>query len=59
MRGSKPPVYDNMNGLNKEIKNAAIITLFKELYEEIKHGDEEHQKWLKDKIEDFIKRRVV
>ena len=26
-----------------------------DLYEEIKHGDDEHQKWLKDKIEEFKK----
>lgn len=23
------------------------------LYEAIKHGDEEHQQWLKDKIDEF------
>jgi hypothetical protein len=28
-----------------------------ELYEEIKHGDEEHQKWLKDKIQEFIENK--
>lgn len=28
-----------------------------ELYEEIKHGDADHQKWLKDKIESFINRK--
>lgn len=27
-----------------------------QLYEECKHGDEEHQQWLKDKIMDFSKR---
>ena len=31
---------------------------FKDLYEEIKHGDEEHKKWLKDKINHFIGRDV-
>lgn len=25
------------------------------LYEECKHGDEEHQKWLKDKFENYLK----
>jgi hypothetical protein len=29
--------------------------LLYELYEDIKHGDEEHQLWLKNKIDDFIK----
>ena len=28
--------------------------LILQLYEEIKHGDEEHQKWLKNKIDLFI-----
>lgn len=28
--------------------------ILRELYEKIKHGDEDHQKWLKDKIESFI-----
>lgn len=30
-----------------------VLDMFDELYEEVKHGDEEHMKWLKDKIEDF------
>lgn len=34
------------------------VSLFRELYEDIKHGDEEHQKWLKDKIEEFIKLKL-
>lgn len=28
--------------------------LLYELYDKIKHGDDEHQKWLKDAIEQFI-----
>lgn len=35
--------------MNEETKK-----LFLQLYEEIKHGDEEHQQWLKDKIDKFI-----
>lgn len=31
-----------------------VKKLFRDLYKEIKHGDKEHQLWLKDKIEDFI-----
>jgi len=30
---------------------------FRMLYEQIKHGDQEHQDWLKDKIEYFIKQQ--
>lgn len=37
--------------------DVSILYNFKELldnlYEEIKHGDEEHQKWLKNKINEF------
>lgn len=29
------------------------------LYEEIKHGDDEHQQWLKNKIESFIERNCL
>lgn len=32
--------------------------LFKELYEEIAHGDDEHRKWLKDKIDEFITKKL-
>lgn len=28
------------------------------LYEECKHGDEEHQKWLKDKFEDYLNKQL-
>lgn len=34
-----------------------MIPLLEDLYNEIKHGDEEHKKWLWDKLEDFSKRR--
>ena len=37
------------NNLPQEIK-----PLFDQLFEEIKHGDEEHQNWLKDKIDSFL-----
>jgi len=29
----------------------------RELFQEIKHGDQEHQDWLENKIEDFIKEK--
>lgn len=34
-----------------------VAVLLRELYEEIKHGDQEHQDWLRNKIEEFIKYR--
>ncbi len=30
-----------------------IKEILNQLYDEIKHGDEEHQQWLKDKIDEF------
>ena len=30
--------------------------LLEELYEEIKHGDEAHQQWLKKKMNEFLKK---
>jgi bacterioferritin (cytochrome b1) len=35
------------------------VEILNKLYEEIKHGDEEHQKWLKDKIDLFIERECL
>lgn len=35
-----------------------IANMFFELYEEIKHGDEEHQRWLKEKMMDFVSRKI-
>lgn len=32
-----------------------MILLFEELYNEIKHGDEQHQQWLYSKMEEFDK----
>lgn len=39
-------------------KQQLISTFLDELYEEIKHGDEEHQRWLKSKIEEFKNRKL-
>lgn len=36
-----------------------VKDLFEQLYEQIKHGDEEHQKWLKDEIDKFVTDKVV
>lgn len=35
-----------------------IATLFMEFYEQVKHGDKEHKKWLKDETIKFIDKRV-
>ncbi len=31
-----------------------LKSMFMDLYEECKHGDEEHMNWLKNKIETFV-----
>lgn len=33
--------------------------ILNKLYEEVKHGDEEHQKWLKDKFNEFAQRLIL
>ena len=33
--------------------------LIMELYDEIKHGDDEHQQWLKEKMESFVQRKCL
>lgn len=33
--------------------------LMRELYEEVKHGDEEHRQWLKTAFENFIIRKCL
>lgn len=33
--------------------------IFDKLFEEIKHGNQEHQDWLKNKIESFVKREKL
>ena len=38
--------------------NTFLTERFNKLYEECKHGDDEHQKWLKNKFEDFINREI-
>ncbi len=38
--------------LTQPIPDLSVVLM--ELYEEIKHGDQEHQEWLKNKIADFI-----
>lgn len=51
--------------MEKVINNGVFFSLekvqglFYELYEEIKHGDDEHQGWLKEKIEDFMVRNLT
>ena len=44
---------------SEESYNEHMKYMFNELYEDIKHGDEDHQKWLKDKINEFLTKRGI
>ncbi len=44
---------------NLDIPVPNVAELMRELYEEIKHGDDEHKQWLKDKIELFITQKCL
>lgn len=41
-----------------DMVNDHIKDLFNKLFEEIKHGDQEHQDWLKNKINNFLKENI-
>lgn len=53
VKNATPPIE------NEDINDRLFYTpyevgdLLKELYHDCEHGDEEHRKWLKDKIEHF------
>jgi len=36
-----------------------VAGLFKEFYEKVKHGDEEHQKWLLEETLKFISDKIL
>lgn len=36
-----------------------VAKLFMEFYEKVKHGDEEHQKWLRDEVLNFIGEEIL
>lgn len=36
------------------MENNNIVEILRELFQEIKHGDQDHQDWLENKIEQFI-----
>ena len=58
LESSCPPSiggYDNLDGMllierNVESVNKILIESFVQLYENVKHGDDDHQKWLEDKM---------
>lgn len=39
-----------------DVPTPDIAEILRQLFLEIEHGDPEHRKWLKDKIENFIER---
>ncbi len=40
--------------LDKGTQHHIVKSAFGNLFEEIKHGDADHQKWLKDKMDKFL-----
>ncbi len=40
------------------IKYDRLEKIFDKLFEEIKHGDPEHQKWLRSKIDEFLNKLI-
>lgn len=63
MGPSKPlnETYVDLEMYNPDHENISVgeaKALFRKLIDEIVHGDDEHRKWLRDKIEDFINREL-
>lgn len=44
----------NINLMKENYSKEEISKLFSDLFQEIKHGDQEHQDWLEDKIKQFL-----
>jgi hypothetical protein len=44
--------------VNELYTSDQIKVMFKELFEEIKHGDREHREWLRDKIKSFVETKL-
>lgn len=44
--------------MNNLYTSDQIKVMFRDLFEDIKHGDREHREWLRDKIKDFVKTRI-
>lgn len=44
--------------IEKKYSEIDLMKLLDELYLECEHGDDEHRKWLKDKFDDFYKRKI-
>jgi hypothetical protein len=49
---------DGITPIIKDFYLKRTNAMIGELYEEIKHGDEEHQKWLHDKMREFYERQI-
>lgn len=47
-----------LNKAFKSLCNSVLRGSLEELYLECEHGDEEHRKWLKDKFNSFLERKV-
>ena len=53
-RGHKRSIVGQLNKPIPDIKDLLI-----ELFDQIKHGDQEHQDWLRSKFDDYIKQKSL
>lgn len=52
---------ESLNNLSIMLEKARIDSIkhhMRQLFQEIKHGDQEHQDWLENKIENYIKSNI-
>ena len=42
----------------KKVNSFELKTVLNQLFEECKHGDQEHQDWLKNKFEEFYNKII-
>lgn len=47
-----------LNKAFRKLHNRLLKRSIDELFIECEHGNEEHRKWLKDKFNDFLERKV-
>lgn len=60
VHSANPPGRDNILGLLNNFRNHQLDQLnliFKELFDKIKHGDQEHQDWLWNEMMEFLKEK--
>lgn len=44
--------------MNNLYTSDQIKVMFRDLFDQIKHGDQEHREWLRDKIKEFVEQQL-